>query len=123
MRLILVVAAAIFPVLVAGQQGCECGPHTYTTPEVASAILAGDGRNPNPTTSSGPYPKLFDNRERVQFPDCNANLIQFPLRMGGSYSGGPPGPDRVVYQKDGKFCGCMTHFGALGNRLAACRYF
>ncbi len=62
---------------------------------------------PLTSSSSGPYPHRFGNREGVEFPECDGNdYVEYPLKQGEPYVNGPPGADRAVYLRDdGAFCG------------------
>ncbi|KAJ7814962.1 hypothetical protein B0H14DRAFT_3746730 [Mycena olivaceomarginata] len=63
-----------------------------------------------------------DGVQRVVAPSCSGSrLFEYPLIAGRAYSGGDPGPDRVVFSATGSYCTVMTHSGVGGNRLASCR--
>ncbi|CAE6487597.1 unnamed protein product [Rhizoctonia solani] len=51
--------------------------------------------------------------------DCNAPFFEFPIFKSQVYTGGSPGPDRVVIGsvngEDAAFCGLITHTGAAGR--------
>lgn len=61
------------------------------------------------------YPKDFKNKEAFDFPACNGkSLYEFPILGGGVYTGGAPGPFRVILTADfgarnGDFCGILYH--------------
>ncbi|KEY80501.1 guanyl specific ribonuclease [Aspergillus fumigatus] len=73
--------------------------------------------------SIGKYPAFFRNKSNNQkgfgnIPD-GTDLREFPIIVGGVYSGGEPGPYRVVTDyKDnrGDFRGVMQHTGATPGR-------
>ncbi|KAG2414422.1 hypothetical protein HFD88_003613 [Aspergillus terreus] len=51
-------------------------------------------------------------------------LYEFPIFANGIFTGGQPGPDRIVIKRKGKnkavYCGLMTHTGAVGNGFVRC---
>ncbi|KAL4892333.1 Ribonuclease/ribotoxin [Aspergillus ambiguus] len=51
-------------------------------------------------------------------------LYEFPIFANGIFTGGQPGPDRIVIKRKGRkqavYCGLMTHTGAHGNGFVRC---
>lgn len=79
------------------------------------------------------YPKGYGANDpkvlRALPSECkNVKLYEWPILEVGSYTGGEPGPDRVVInevkQKDGSFartyCLTMTHRGQTDNSFGPC---
>ncbi|GME36558.1 putative guanyl-specific ribonuclease f1 [Neofusicoccum parvum] len=72
-----------------------------------------------PRQGPGGYPHNFGNYERLDFgPYTNSRTLrEYPLRLGGRYTGGAPGADRCVVHRDPNTqrctnIGAMTHTGA-----------
>ncbi|KAG8419417.1 hypothetical protein J3458_004285 [Metarhizium acridum] len=71
---------------------------------------------PDPPT----YPHRYNNYEGFDFP-VDGPYNEFPiLKSGRIYSGGSPGPDRVVISDGCDLAGVITHTGASGNNFVAC---
>ncbi|ROT36455.1 hypothetical protein SODALDRAFT_380768 [Sodiomyces alkalinus F11] len=57
---------------------------------------------------------------RFDFPGSGPWTL-FPMRTSGLYTGGSPGPDRVIIQDgDCSIAGQITHTGASGNAFVGC---
>jgi hypothetical protein len=105
----------------------RCGRRTYSAADIEASARAAHSRRGRPVGANR-YPHRFGNIERLRGFNgaCNArNLQEFPLkRRNRVYSGGAPGPDRVVVDFVGgnvRYCGAMTHTGApRRNRFVAC---
>ncbi|KAA8643892.1 hypothetical protein EYZ11_006638 [Aspergillus tanneri] len=121
--------------------------HASPLPEVSKRAKLGDFQCPDGTTLSendirealhqcrrlddgsiGKYPAYFGNKSNNQqvfgnIPD-GTDLREFPIIVGGVYTGGEPGAYRVVTDyKDnrGDFRGVMQHTGAtVGGAYTAC---
>ncbi|RHZ68721.1 hypothetical protein CDV55_105336 [Aspergillus turcosus] len=121
--------------------------HASPLPQLSKRAKLGDFQCPDGTTLSesdirdalqecrrlddgsiGKYPAYFGNQSNNQkvfanIPD-GTDLREFPIIVGGVYSGGVPGPYRVVTDyKDnrGDFRGVMQHTGAtVGGAYTAC---
>ncbi|KAK4172720.1 Ribonuclease/ribotoxin [Triangularia setosa] len=69
------------------------------------------------------YPHRFNNREGLVFA-ASGPYQEFPIVRNGAYSGGAPGPDRIVFNPDLNgncvYVGTMTHTGAGGNAFNMC---
>jgi hypothetical protein len=87
------------------------------------------------TLTDGGYPKYYgasDNPVKNALPaDCTGTgvtLYEFPIKEGDHYTGGDPGPDRVVLgettlaggTKSRFFCLVMTHRGVADNGFKVC---
>ena len=86
------------------------------------------------------YPHQYQNYEGFTFMCSGSTYYEYPILSSGStYSGGSPGPDRVVYEyvipvyfRDnpsahptsisnyGAFCGCIAHPGDSSNTFLQC---
>ncbi|GAQ10112.1 guanyl-specific ribonuclease F1 [Aspergillus lentulus] len=120
--------------------------HASPLPELSKRAKLGDFQCPDGTLSEhdirealhecrrlndgsiGKYPAYFGNKSNNQkvfgnIPD-GTDLREFPIIAGGVYTGGEPGPYRVVTDyKDnrGDFRGVMQHTGAtVGGAYTAC---
>ncbi|KAM7202587.1 hypothetical protein V8F20_004376 [Naviculisporaceae sp. PSN 640] len=61
------------------------------------------------------YPHQFENHEGFDFPTPGP-WYEFPIMWDYDvYSGGDPGPDRIVIATDGQLEGLITHTGAPSN--------
>ncbi|KAH9862959.1 hypothetical protein J1614_010688 [Plenodomus biglobosus] len=87
-----------------------------------------------PASTTAEYPRLFQNHEGLQWNrQVNAilqpgqHLFEFPiLASGRTYTGGPPGPNRIVVAIDHRqhtdnliYVGPITHNGMAGNGYRA----
>ncbi|KAL2186133.1 Ribonuclease/ribotoxin [Thermothelomyces heterothallicus CBS 203.75] len=94
-----------------------CGSTSYTKQEIDDAVAEGCrlyAAGEQLGTSN--YPHRFNNREGLTF-SISGPFQEFPLLASGAvYSGGAPGPDRVVinpnYRGSCVYAGAMTHTGA-----------
>lgn len=70
---------------------------------------------------SGGYPHVYNDYEGFGFPDAGP-YYEFPV-LGSYvvYTGGSPGPDRVIFTKACVYEGVITHTGASGNDFLQCR--
>ncbi|KAH7018176.1 Ribonuclease/ribotoxin [Microdochium trichocladiopsis] len=98
-----------------------CGTVSYS----ASAVTAASQRacsNAASGNTPGGYPHQFNNREGFVFA-TSGPYLEFPIMKSGSiYTGGSPGPDRVIITKSGcKEAGLITHTGAQGNAFVTCK--
>ncbi|CAE6489437.1 unnamed protein product [Rhizoctonia solani] len=136
----------LFKRTISGAVAANCGEATFTVSEVeaaasAAASLAAIGSQ----IGKNKYPHQFNNREGMSFlskqtlpplisvflalgfeflPDCSPPFFEFPIFNSEVYTGGNPGPDRVVIGSlsgaDSAFCGVITHTGARGNAFKQC---
>lgn len=98
-----------------------CGNVCYHQAALTNAVNAGykdyqDGDEAGSST----YPHTYNNYEGFDF-SVNGPYQEFPvLSSYRTYSGGAPGPDRVIFNTKGQFAGAVTHTGASGNNFVAC---
>ncbi|CAE6443710.1 unnamed protein product, partial [Rhizoctonia solani] len=56
--------------------------------------------------------------------NCSRPFFEFPIFNSQVYTGGNPGPDRIVIGSlsgaDATVCGVITHTGASGNGFTQC---
>jgi hypothetical protein len=109
----------------------NCGGQTYTSAQAQDGF--GDAiRHRQANSLVGRYPTEFRNGN-AKSPEVDASpcagmqLYEFPiLHTGAQYTGGAPGPDRVVVadsnSSPGSYVQCflMTHTGASGNLFKKC---
>ncbi|KAJ3554608.1 hypothetical protein NP233_g12385 [Leucocoprinus birnbaumii] len=109
-------------VVLASWPSCNCASVQYSGADVEAAMVQGNKTNPSPVFGGRGYPHRFGNREGVKLPYCDSKeYVEYPLKQGKAYTGGPPGADRVIYSTKNAFCGCITHTGATQrNGFVAC---
>jgi hypothetical protein len=106
-----------------------CGSQRYTTSDVQNAMGDGIRHRQNNQLVAKSYPKEFRNGQKKfgqgpteldPSPCAKMQLYEFPILPGGrEYTGGAPGPDRVVFadseKRPGAYVQCfvMTHVGGL----------
>ncbi|KAK4222496.1 Ribonuclease/ribotoxin [Podospora fimiseda] len=96
-----------------------CGTICYPQTQITSALNKGytlykAGSNINS------YPHQYSNYEGFSFPTPKP-WYEYPIMSSGSvYTGGSPGPDRVIFDSKGAFDLLITHTGASGNAFKAC---
>ncbi|TBU34678.1 Ribonuclease/ribotoxin [Dichomitus squalens] len=94
---------------------CNCSGNVLSNGDIANAL------NRAQTLGGGDYPHTYNNLEGFTFPDCTKPFQEYPVFQGATYTGGKPGPDRVIYQTNGgQFCGCITHTNEGGNTFVKC---
>ncbi|EDU48451.1 guanyl-specific ribonuclease Pb1 [Pyrenophora tritici-repentis] len=104
------------------RQSCyaTCGTVCYTSAQVSAAVKAGYGYyNNGDEAGSSTYPHTYNNYEGFNFP-VSGPYQEFPLKKSGTYTGGSPGADRVIFNTKGQLAGEITHTGASGNNFVAC---
>lgn len=73
------------------------------------------------TNFTDSYPHRYNNYEGFSFPTA-APWYEYPIMKTYSvYTGGSPGPDRVIFDSKGIFDLLITHTGAIGNAFVACK--
>ncbi|CUA72991.1 hypothetical protein RSOLAG22IIIB_05123 [Rhizoctonia solani] len=118
--------SVLFKRTITGAQSASCGNNEFTVTAVQSAAEAAASRVAEGSqVGRNKYPHKFNNREGFEFlPGCQAPFFEFPIFESKVYTGGSPGPDRVVIGSvdgaDAAFCGLMTHTGAGGNNFLQC---
>ncbi|KAF9790604.1 ribonuclease T1 [Thelephora terrestris] len=95
---------------------CTCASRSYAGSDTQDAI---------DQAGSGPYrgyPHQYNNYEGFTFSCGGSTFYEFPILASGAPFDGStsPGPDRVVFDNSGGFCGCITHTGASGNKFLQC---
>ncbi|RYP66438.1 hypothetical protein DL771_007767 [Monosporascus sp. 5C6A] len=105
------------------RQACvaTCGSICYWQKSVDEAVDAGyELHQAGETVGNNDYPHTFNNREGFDFVVAGP-YQEFPmLNTFDPYTGGPPGPDRVVFNTAGEYAGVITHTGAGGNNFVEC---
>ncbi|KAH7161893.1 guanyl-specific ribonuclease F1 [Dactylonectria macrodidyma] len=95
------------------------GSNYYTAAQVNAASVRACNHY-NAGTTVGGYPHTYNNYEAFTFA-VSGPYQEFPILSSGSlYTGGSPGPDRVVINTSCKQAGTITHTGASGNAFVAC---
>ncbi|EFQ95227.1 hypothetical protein CFE70_003148 [Pyrenophora teres f. teres 0-1] len=118
----LALALPTSAVAVETRQNCyaTCGTVCYTSAQVSAAVKAGYSYyNNNDEAGSSTYPHTYNNYEGFNFP-VSGPYQEFPLKKSGTYTGGSPGADRVIFNIKGQLAGEITHTGASGNNFVAC---
>lgn len=70
---------------------------------------------------TGGYPHQYYDYEGFSFPTASP-WYEFPILSSYvAYTGGSPGADRVIFDKNGAFDSLITHTGASGNDFVACK--
>lgn len=93
----------------------------YYQSDVDEAVAQGYGDYTNgQEVGSNDYPHAENNYEMIPFYVAGP-YQEFPiLKTYKPYTGGAPGPDRVVFNTQGQLAGVVTHTGAEGNDFVAC---
>ncbi|KAF2190092.1 ribonuclease-domain-containing protein [Zopfia rhizophila CBS 207.26] len=108
------------PELEARQCATTCGSNCYTSSQVTAAVNSGCNYvNQGGTAGGSSYPHQYNNYEGFDFP-VSGPYYEFPIKPGGVYTGGSPGPDRVVFNANCQRAGAITHTGASGNSFVGC---
>ncbi|KHN97719.1 Guanyl-specific ribonuclease F1 [Metarhizium album ARSEF 1941] len=117
----LVALASAAPADLQARDATSCGGVQYTSDDVqAAADTACDHVRSGSHAGSSTYPHRYNNYEGFDFP-VSGPYDEFPiLKSGAVYSGGSPGPDRVVINDDCELAGVITHTGASGNNFVGC---
>ncbi|KXS98792.1 hypothetical protein AC578_2036 [Pseudocercospora eumusae] len=103
------------------QSATTCGSYSYSANRVRAAVNQGyNYYSDNEQVGKNNYPHAFNNYEGFGF-DVSGPYQEFPiLQSGNVYTGGSPGPDRVVFNTNGQYAGAVTHTGASGNNFVGC---
>ncbi|KAI0842198.1 ribonuclease-domain-containing protein [Hypoxylon sp. FL0890] len=103
----------------AEQAATTCGSTYYSATAVNQAAQRACS-DYNSGSAPGGYPHTYNNYEGFSFA-VSGPYLEFPLLSSGSvYTGGSPGPDRVVINTSCKLAGEITHTGASGNNFVGC---
>ncbi|KAI0176397.1 ribonuclease-domain-containing protein [Hypoxylon sp. FL1284] len=96
-----------------------CGSTQYTATAVNQAAQKACTYYQSGQAPSS-YPHTYNNYEGFSF-SVSGPYLEFPLLSSGSvFTGGSPGPDRVVINTSCKLAGEITHTGASGNNFVGC---
>ncbi|KAK8930055.1 Guanyl-specific ribonuclease F1 [Metarhizium anisopliae] len=119
LSLVALVSAA--PANLQARDATNCGGVQYTAGAVqAAADAACDYVQSGSHAGSSTYPHRYNNYEGFNFPVAGP-YNEFPiLKSGKIYTGGSPGPDRVVISNSCSLAGVITHTGASGNNFVGC---
>ncbi|KAK3370454.1 Ribonuclease/ribotoxin [Podospora didyma] len=97
-----------------------CGTICYYSTTVTAAKNKGHQLRTSGSTING-YPHQYNNYEGFSFP-TSAPWYEFPIMNTFTvYTGGSPGPDRVIFDASGNLDSVITHTGASGNNFVACK--
>ncbi|KAK8220222.1 guanyl-specific ribonuclease F1 [Phyllosticta capitalensis] len=108
------------PKLVSRQSATTCGSTSYSASQVSAAVSAGCSYyESGETVGSNDYPHTYNNYEGFDFA-VSGTYQEWPLLTSGTYSGGSPGADRVVFNTNCQWAGTITHTGASGNNFVGC---
>lgn len=99
----------------------ECGNTCYYQSDINAAVQQGCGYySQDETVGSGKYPHAYNDYEGINFPSSGP-YYEFPILSSYKvYTGGSPGPDRVIFTGDCTYEGVITHTGASGNDFLQC---
>ncbi|OTB08725.1 hypothetical protein M426DRAFT_316745 [Hypoxylon sp. CI-4A] len=96
-----------------------CGSTSYSANAVNQAAQKAYSYYQSGDAPSG-YPHTYNNYEGFSF-SVSGPYLEFPLLSSGSvFTGGSPGPDRVIINTSAKLAGEITHTGASGNNFVGC---
>ncbi|EPE33955.1 Microbial ribonuclease [Glarea lozoyensis ATCC 20868] len=96
-----------------------CGSTSYTAAQVNSAAQKACTYY-KAGTSTNSYPHTYNNLEGFSFTVAGP-YQEFPMLASHAvYTGGSPGPDRVIINTACKLAGAITHTGASGNNFVGC---
>lgn len=112
-----------FPSDLISRESCvdTCGSTCYLESDIAAAQNKGYSLyESGQTEGSNKYPHSENNYEGFDFP-VDGPYLEFPILSSYKvYTGGSPGPDRVVFNTDNELAGVVTHTGASGNDFVQC---
>ncbi|OQO09762.1 Guanyl-specific ribonuclease F1 [Cryoendolithus antarcticus] len=104
----------------ARQGAVTCGSTYYSATKVAAAVNQGcNYYTSGQQVGSGGYPHTYNNYEGFDF-DVAGPYQEFPIKTSGTFTGGSPGADRVVFNRNCQYGGSITHTGASGNAFVGC---
>ncbi|TPX11389.1 uncharacterized protein E0L32_001207 [Thyridium curvatum] len=117
----LAAAAPVEPVQERATCVYHCGSVCYWQEDIDNALNQGVSlHNSGSTLGHGSYPHEYRDSEGFDFP-TSGPWYEFPILSSYQvYSGGSPGPDRVIFDDNGQFDALITHTGASGNNFVAC---
>ncbi|QUC21142.1 uncharacterized protein UV8b_05385 [Ustilaginoidea virens] len=119
---LLVAATARAAPVATAVAGTTCGTVVYSGSAVqAAADAACDYVLDGGEAGSSSYPHRYNDYEGFYFGGVPGPYQEFPILASGAiYSGGRPGPDRVIITDDCEISGVITHTGASGNSFVGC---
>ncbi|MCJ1425124.1 hypothetical protein MMC29_003012 [Sticta canariensis] len=99
----------------------ECGSTCYYQSDINDAVQQGCNYYEQDTiVGKDKYPHVYNDYEGFNFPDSGP-YYEFPILSSyKAYTGGSPGPDRVIFTGDCTYEGVITHTGAGGNDFLQC---
>ncbi|KAJ3542590.1 hypothetical protein NM208_g4013 [Fusarium decemcellulare] len=116
--------ASSAPALVEERASCvqTCSSTCYWQSDIDAALNKGYSLfQSGDTLGSGDYPHQYNDREGFTF-TTPGPWYEFPiLSTFKVYSGGSPGPDRVIFDSGGNFDSLITHTGASGDNFVTCK--
>ncbi|GAB0139214.1 hypothetical protein EsDP_00007427 [Epichloe bromicola] len=122
MRLPLAFFLSLVAIVAAADDSATCGSTEYSSDAVAEASDAACRMVKNgDAVGSNSYPHQYKNFEKFDLRSQGGPFYEFPILQNGRvYSGGKPGPDRVIITRDCRTAGVLTHQGASGNAFREC---
>ncbi|RFU75135.1 extracellular guanyl-specific ribonuclease [Trichoderma arundinaceum] len=97
-----------------------CGSVCYWQSDIDAALAKGYSLYSSGDDENS-YPHQYNDFEGFKFP-TSAPWYEFPILSSFKvYTGGSPGPDRVIFDSDGNFDSVITHTGASGDDFVACK--
>ena len=106
------------------RQSCVavCGNVCYWTEDINEAVSTGyNYYRQGKQIGSNKYPHNLDGRDGFTW-YTNPPYYEFPIMSNyRPYTGGSPGPDRVIFDSNGRYARILTHTGASGNSFVECR--
>ncbi|CAG8978389.1 hypothetical protein HYALB_00009974 [Hymenoscyphus albidus] len=120
LSLLFISASTALPIL-EERAATTCRSTAYTAAQVNSAAQQAYAYySKGQTVGSNDYPHPYNNREGFNFA-VSGPYQGFPLLASKQvYTGGSPGPDRVIINTSGKLAGAITHTSASGNDFVGC---
>ncbi|KAK3899401.1 guanyl-specific ribonuclease [Staphylotrichum tortipilum] len=96
-----------------------CGTVCYWQSDITAALNKGYSLHKAGSTINS-YPHQYNDYEGFVFPTAGP-WYEFPILSSYTvYTGGSPGPDRVIFDGSGRLDALITHTGASGNNFVAC---
>lgn len=119
----LFASALAVPSTVVARASCVeyCGSVCYWQSDIDAALNKGYSLyKEGETVGSNDYPHTENNYEDLPFA-VSGPYQEFPILSSYEvYTGGSPGPDRVVFNTKGQFAALVTHTGASGDDFVSC---
>ncbi|KAK4119157.1 ribonuclease-domain-containing protein [Parathielavia appendiculata] len=97
-----------------------CGSVCYQTTHVQAALSKGYSLQQSGDDINN-YPHRYNNYEGFDFPTSGL-WYEFPIMSSYRvYTGGSPGPDRIIFDSRGALDALITHTGTSSGDFVACR--